>query len=148
MKKVLTFCFLLFLTVSLISFYSCEKPGCIDPDSINYDPDATTDDGSCQYEGNAVIWYGSATAQELINDGATSLFYYVDGQLVGSTAASFYFTAAPNCGQSGTITITKSLGFSKTLNFPFSVKDQTGFEYWNGTLTFNANDCFKMELTW
>ena len=27
---------------------SCDKEGCTNPNSINYNPDATTDDGSCQ----------------------------------------------------------------------------------------------------
>ena len=48
MKKV--------LIISLFIFFltSCEKHihGCIDPLAINYSPEATCDDGSCEYSEN------------------------------------------------------------------------------------------------
>jgi hypothetical protein len=59
-----------------------------------------------------------------------------------------YWTAAPNCGDNASITVTKDLGGVKTQSYSYSVKDQTGFEYWSGTLNFNANTCFATELTW
>lgn len=39
------------LSVILLSvlFYSCKKPGCIDPTAINYNEHAEKDDGSCEY---------------------------------------------------------------------------------------------------
>ena len=30
------------------------KPGCTDPNAINYDPNAKVDDGSCKYDANAI----------------------------------------------------------------------------------------------
>lgn len=56
------------------------------------------DDASCQYESKEVFWYNQTTADSLIADGATALTYYVDGQVVGSSAAFVYWTGAPNCG--------------------------------------------------
>ena len=48
MKKVLV------LSIISIFFTSCEKhvQGCIDPLAINYNPEATCDDGSCEYLGD------------------------------------------------------------------------------------------------
>ena len=139
---------LVLMILGTTTMTSCKKEGCTDPDSTTYNPDAKKDDGTCQYEGETVFWYGQTASDGLIADGATNLTFYVDGQVVGSTATSVYWTAAPNCGDNASITVTKDLGGVKTQSYSYSVKDQTGFEYWSGTLNFNANTCFATELTW
>jgi hypothetical protein len=147
MKKVKMLLFGLVL-ISTITFVGCSKEGCTDPDSINYNADAKKDDGSCQYEGKEVFWYSQATSDALLADGATALTYYVDGQVVGSSAASVYWTGAPDCDQSGSISVKKSLGSDKTKTYTYSVKDQTGFEYWSGVTNYTANTCVATQLTW
>lgn len=47
MKKVSIF---ILATVSVVLVTSCRKSGCTDPASLNYDPNAKVDDGSCVYE--------------------------------------------------------------------------------------------------
>jgi len=127
---------------------SCAKEGCTDIDATNYYADAKKDDGSCQYEGNVVIWYGETASIGLVADGAVTLTFYVDGQIVGSTAANVYWTGSPDCGQNGSITVTKDLGNAKNLSYTYSVVDQTGWEYWSGVLNFTANTCTSQELGW
>ena len=137
------------LSAATVLTTSCSKErGCTDPDSKNYSATAEEDDGSCAYEGEVVFWYNQATAEELLDDGVSSLTFYVDGQIVGSTAASVYWTSKPNCSDDGSITVTKELGKVKTQSYSYSVKDETGFEYWKGTVNFNANTCLSMELTY
>ena len=34
----------------MLTVIACKKPGCTDPIAINYYPDATKDDGTCEYE--------------------------------------------------------------------------------------------------
>jgi len=138
----------LIFAISLTALSSCKKEGCIDADATNYNADAKKDDGTCSYEGNVVIWYGETAANALVADGATSLTYYVDGAIVGSSAANIYWTGAPDCGANASITVTEDLGGVKTQSIQYSVKDQTGFEYWTGNLNFNANECKAVELTW
>jgi hypothetical protein len=137
------------LLTSFFTFSSCTKEqGCTDPNSVNFNPDAEEDDGTCEYEGEIVFWYSEATADSLGADQATSLTYYVDDQIVGSSAANVFWTGAPDCGQNGTVTVSKNLGESSNLSYTYKVIDDTGFEYWNGVANFTANTCTTIELSW
>ena len=129
---------------------SCERKvrGCTDPDSITFDELAEKDDGSCLYEGRAVIWYNETASAGLEADGATALTFYVDGDVVGSSATSVFWPNEPFCGDDASITVTEDLGHSKRRTFELSVVDQDGFEYWNVDLEFQANTCLIMELAW
>ena len=141
---------LLSVTLSVANVFntSCKEKCCTDPDSMNYSETAEEDDGSCTYEGRAVFWYDEATAAGLVNDGATSLTYYVDDKIVGSSAADVYWTGAPDCGQNGSVSVDKSLGNAKSRTYSFSAEDQTGWVYWGDPVTFEANTCIKIKLIW
>lgn len=136
---------ILIISLSILNS-GCLKPGCTDGDATNFNSKAKKDDGTCHYEGKVVFWNNLYTSTSLLNDGAVSLTYYVDGQVVGSSAASVYWTGTPDCGQS--VSITKDLGSVKNKSYSYSVKDQTGFEYWYGVLNFTANTCSGQELAW
>jgi len=77
----------------------------------------------------------------------TALTYYVDGTVVGSSAASVVWTGAPDCGQDGSVTVTKNLGNVKSKAYTYSVKDQDGNELWSGTVNFKANTCVAVQLS-
>ena len=141
---------LLILTVAAFTFSisGCKTEGCMDMDSVNYDAGADIDDGSCLYEGKVVLWYNEATSKALIADGATTLTVKLNGTPAGNTATSMFWTANVECGADGTLSITEDLGNVKTQSFSYTVEDQTGWEYWSGTLNFNANTCYASELAW
>lgn len=134
------------LSCTLALSTGCRRSGCTDPDSINYDDKAKTNDNSCEYEGDVVFWYGKAAADRNVADGITALTFYLDGQLVGSTAGDVYWTSSPNCGSSGSISATKKLGFSKEKSYKYEVKDQDGNIVWSNNITLTGNKCQPIEL--
>jgi hypothetical protein len=143
--KAVSLTLLLFLIV-----LSCTKDkisGCTDPDSINYNSLAEVEDNSCLYEGSIVFWFGQSISAFLQQDQALSLTYYVNGSIVGSSATNVYWTSAPNCNQAGSVTYKHTLGKNKTATLSFSIKDQTNWEYWSGTVSFEANKCLQYELS-
>ena len=141
---------LLFVIVLIgtIAFTGCKKEqGCMDVDAFNYSDTAEEDDGSCTFKGSVLFWYGKTTSDSLIVDGATSLTITVDGSIIGSYATSVYFTGEPDCETASIVKVEKDLGTSKSKSYTYSVKDDTGFEYWSGSETFVANTCVAVELT-
>lgn len=139
---------LLLLTgLTFLTLFSCKKLGCSDIDAINYDSEVKPKNSSnCQYSGEVVFWHGQAVAEFLISDGATGLFYYVNGEMVGSASASTYWTGRPDCGANGSVTVTKELGAVKNKTYSYSIIDQTGYEYASGVVNFTANTCQSVEL--
>lgn len=146
MKKSLFVCFAVGI---MLTFTNCGKKGCTDSDAKNFCDECKKDDGSCSFQAKGVFWYNQTTSQNLIADGATSLTFYVDGQIIGSSGTNVYFTSSPSCGQNGSASVTKDLGKNKSQSFSYSIKDQRGKEYWKGTLNMSsANACLAISLTW
>jgi len=136
------------LSVAAVFTTACKEKGCTDPESTNYSETAEEDDGSCTYEGAAVFWYDETTANGLVNEGATTLTFYIDDKIIGSSASDVYWTEAPDCGENGSVSVDKNWGDSKTRAYSLSVIDQTGIEYWGATVNFEANTCIAIKLNW
>ena len=44
----------IYLLIFCFSIFSCKKKGCTDPSAINFNPDATKDNGTCEYGSNCL----------------------------------------------------------------------------------------------
>lgn len=133
--------------IASTSLTSCKKEGCTDSAAINYDESAKKDDESCSFQGEAVIWYDESTSQSLTLGGSSTLKYYVDEVLIGSTDASVYWTGAPDCGANGSINVTKDLGNAKSKTFTYKVIDNLGFTVESGILNISANNCENLQIS-
>jgi len=137
------------MCLAVILFTACGKKGCTDAYATNYCDECKKDDGSCTYKATVQFWYDKATADDLINNvNSTSLTYYVDGVIIGSSAASVYFTGEPSCSQNGVVGVTKDLGKLKTKTSTYKVVDNNDETLWEGSVTFDATkSCTSIQLT-
>ena len=117
------------ICASTILFGCSKKQGCTDPQAKNFDS-SNEENCCCEYSSSAVIWMNKAMAQNLANEGVKTLYYYVDGELVGSSG-TVYYDNAPSCGATGSITVNKSLGGIKSKQFKFVVKDDQNEVLWD-----------------
>ena len=143
MKRILT---LASLSLLMLTSIGCKKEGCTDIAAINYENSANKDNGSCIFEGEAVLWYDQSSSQSFLFSGISSLKFYVDETLVGSTDASVYWTNAPECGENGSITVTKELGNSKSKTFTYKVENNFGTIVESGILNISANSCEAIKI--
>lgn len=146
MKKSSFIILIVVVSVATVFTTSCKKKGCTDPEALNFSEEAEKDDGSCSYDGAMVFYYDEATAAQLVQDGAITMTYYVDGENIGSSPADIYWTGAPDCGQDGSVGVVKSWGNDRTKTYSFSAQDQTGWELWGEPVTFHANTCVTLQL--
>lgn len=146
MKKRISFQIITLSFLSVISFTSCKEEGCMDPDSKTFNANADKDDGSCKYEGSVVFYYDDLTSLLLLDEGVTALTYYVDGSIIGSTAADVYSTNVPSCGSSGSISKTIDLGSNKSKSITYKIVDDTGDILWEGSYSVKANTCHAIDI--
>lgn len=140
---------LIAICVMALAFMSCKKDpvkGCKTSYATNYNSSAEEDDGSCTYESKVIFWQDQTNASSWSGLGVTALTFYVDGQIIGSCAASVYNTSAPTCSGNGLASVTKSLGNSSSKSFSFSIKDQTGVSRYSGSLTIDGSTCLIQRL--
>ena len=99
------------------------------------------------YTGSVIFWYDSSMSDFFVNDGAVSLTFYVNNQIVGSTATSVYWNSEPNCGQNATITHEQELGENKSQTYTYKIKDQRNHTYVEDIININADRCLIVKLT-
>jgi hypothetical protein len=144
MKKRLFIMAMAILAVATLD--SCAKKGCTDSSAENYYSKAKKDDGSCTYKSSIAFWYSSTTSDNLWNDGSTSLYFYVDDKLIGSSAADVYWSKPSSCDDLGPINYKFDLGKSKTKTVNYKVKDDFDDIISEGSATLEGGKCKIIEV--
>lgn len=137
-----------FLIATTFIFSSCKKEGCVDSDAINYDEKAKTDDGSCKYECDFVIWFNQGTSEEMAADGITELNFYLGGESFGSLSVDDYTNLIPECYGTDGLTTKVDLGSEKDrIDKELKVLDNMGevidYGFYPG---LDANECYQYKF--
>lgn len=142
MIKILTMCLL-----GIMIFTNCTKiEGCTDPDSLDYDPIAEKNDGSCTYCGSRVFWIDQSTSYDLLINKVYQIYVYIDGEYVGMLESDQYFTGTPACEAIGALTVTKFLGKEKSKIYSIIIMTEDDIILWSGTVIFEGNDCEDYQI--
>jgi hypothetical protein len=137
------------LLASISVIFSCKKEkikGCKTSYATNYKSSAEEDDGSCTYESKVIFWQNQTNAGSWSAEGVTALKFYVDGQLIGSTASNVYNSSSPSCGGSGQASTTINMGKSATKSVSYTIKDEDDFEWYSGNINLDGSKCFVQQF--
>jgi hypothetical protein len=129
-----------------LTIFSCAKPGCMDSDAVNYSASAKKEDGSCNYKEKIIFWQDQATSEVLQSAGITGLYIYVDGELIGSSLTTNYWTGAPSCSQSGNVSAEINMGNQKSKVINVEIRDNDDILLVSDTYTMVAGDCNVVQL--
>jgi len=171
MKKIICVSIL-----SALIFSACEKSktgGCIDPAAYNYESWADYDDGSClyecndpyatnylvttnypvcEYEGDVVFYLDVPAAVYFTNESIPYLDVYVGNDLAGSMPTNTGFTSTVLCDdldpEPEPVHFTYQWENVQSTTLPWTVRDGTGFIWYDGTDIVLANNCLSLQLTW
>lgn len=158
MKKHFSFLMAIVCCIA-IAFASCNNQqvsGCTDPNAINYDPDATQDDGSCQYNNNnntnntagIVFWFTASSAASYMSDSITSLNFIVDGVNEGTHNLAVTDASAPACDAANHVTIKRTVPQNTVQFIPYVITSQAGDSIIVGQFQFLGGSCYAVEITY
>ena len=117
--------------ILIISAFACQTEGCKDSNASNFDPKATTDDGSCIYMGDAIFWVDTTFH---FND----ITIVINAQPIGIIDG--YFNSKPDCGVPQALNIELEAGI-----YEFSATDTLGATY-NDTIIVKKNRCNSKKI--
>lgn len=86
MKRFNSFILIFFLAFGLFSLNSCKNKGCTEPTAVNYDPDATENNGDCTFPQMSLM-LNALVGDEPLTLGDT---YTINGTKVQIDVAQFY----------------------------------------------------------
>ncbi len=138
--------------ICILTFSACdvETGGCTDHAAINYESFADYDDGSCFYQSDVVFYEDVAAAVYFDAQNVNFLDIYVEGDYVGTLQANLGFTYTPDCFpiDPDAVHFTLEWDNAPATSFTWTVRDGTGYMWYNGTETVVPNDCTPMQLSW
>jgi hypothetical protein len=131
---------LIFVSLVFLLF-SCNKEGCTDVNAVNYSDSADQNDGSCHYESTIAFWFDEYKSDFYQAFDVTEFRFFVEDELVGIADINSFLVSAPACGDSGTVTYTRSLNLSKNAEFDYEITDQHDTPIQYGSWNASGNGC-------
>ena len=150
MKKILLF------SLSLITLNSCDLSesipveGCTDPNAINYNRNADTDNNRCDITGNIIFYMSLDAAIYFDDNNVQKLTFYIDGMNIGSqynNEGFFYSNSIPSCFDNFFTTGSVYWSGSSYTSINWEAEDEIGHIWYSGTTNIVSNECLSMELT-
>jgi hypothetical protein len=148
------------LLLLVIAFSSCQNQvaGCTDPDALNYNSNATQDDGTCQYSNNnnntnneagITFWFSQYTADKYIGyDSILSFKFIVDGVVEGIHSLYVTDSVAPPCNAANHVTVKRTVPQGTIEFHPYFMVTQTGDTIITGQFQFLGGSCYAVEFTY
>ncbi len=145
----------LILLVAIIglSFASCKKYGCTDPDALNFDDKVRSNNLVCEYEGSILFWYDKITQDSLeqIYGKIRALEYYVDLERIDSIEFTNPQDKLPRCGSKEVANFEDSLGtgYTRWVEYYVQLVDPSGMRgpiLYDSIVSITANECLKIQL--
>ncbi len=131
-----------------ISSCGADTPGCNQATATNYDVKADANDGSCRYICDATFWMDSTTVANFATAEVTSLTYFLDGFDFGSSGVTTPYASAPECGATGTLSISYNLNKEQSKTAVLVVKNQDDVEVYTTSIEFvgATSGCITVEV--
>jgi len=137
--------------ISALVFSACEKSetgGCTDHYAINYESWADYDDHSCLYEADVVFYLTVAGAQYITNQNVPFLDVYIGNDLAGSMPTNAGFQSTVLCDDTDPDPVHFIYSWENDISttLTWSVRDLTGYIWYEGTDIVVANNCLSLGL--
>ncbi|MEY4330584.1 MAG: hypothetical protein RL609_1332 [Bacteroidota bacterium] len=97
--------------------------------------------------GKVTFWYGQGVALYASTVGATSFTFYLNNEVIGSSAADVYSVNTPDCGDGGAVTESVDLEGDDSASISYKVVDQDGTTWWEGSVKIEDGGCLNQQLT-
>ena len=129
---------------------SCLYVQCYDLEAINYNVLSNINYQYCIYNSDVVFYLDVEGAVFFDNQGVNFLDLYVESEYVGTLQTNLGFSFIPNCYpiDPDAVHFTIEWENATTGTFLWTVRDESGFMWYNGTENILPNDCTSMGLTW
>lgn len=145
MKKIT-----LVISIALLglSFASCKKKGCTDPEAINYEDKVISNNLLCQYQGSVVFWYDQIKMDSLKKIyPIKSLEYFVNDIRIDSLPFSEPLDKRPtSCSKKGIATFADSMDTGFQQYIKFHIQTDLGTILYDSIIQMTANQCLKVKF--
>ncbi len=97
--------------------------------------------------GKVTFWYGQGVSLVAGASSTTSFTFYLNNEVVGSSAADVYSVSEPDCGDGGAVSKSIDLEGDDSATITYKVVDEDGYTWWEGSVKIEDGGCLSQQLT-